>query len=131
MKVYLYRVGRNLNRVIRTCEAFGVSDLCLLDCGGEIKGNLYGAEGRVYVQKIDRFPSPQGLLAIETWCETPLWDVDFCSIHGIIVGGETVGLPRKIVADYKAVIPMFGKISGLTVEAALATALYEWRRGRR
>ena len=129
MNVLLYRVGRNLNRVYRTCEAFGVESLLLLECDATLSGNLYKAVGRVQVEAVSAWPSPIGVLALETSYHEPLWAPSWRwqSIHTIVVGGETSGLPR-LEAEWKATIPMYGKISGLTVEAALAIALYEWRR---
>lgn len=127
MDVLLYRVGRNLNRAYRTAEAFGVERLLLLECSGKIEGALFGAEGWVTVEIIDRWPCAAGLLAVETNYRTPIWDVNWSSVHTVVVGGESVTLPRA-VAEQHARIPMYGHIGCLTTEAALAIALYEWRR---
>ncbi|RMG91166.1 MAG: hypothetical protein D6706_18480 [Chloroflexi bacterium] len=129
MKVLLYRVGRNLNRAYRTAEAFGITEILLLESpAAYLKGNLFQARGRVDLTPIEAWPAAEGLLALETRYCRPLWEVDWARVQIIAIGGETSGLPRKIEAEQKAVIPMQGKISGLTVEAALAIALYEWRR---
>lgn len=127
MDVYLYRVGRNLNRAYRTCEAFGVSSLFLVDCDASLSGNLFKAKGRVTVTQA-LFPSPKSLLALETFYDNQLWDVDWSQVGQIILGGESTGLPRGLWAQQYATIPMQGIISVLTVEAALAITLYEWRR---
>lgn len=129
MEVYLYGVGRNLNRAYRTCEAFGVTQLHLIKCNSKLSGNLFKAAGYVNVS-VSGFPSSSGLLALETHYTTPLFEVDWSAIKNLIIGGETLGLPKTLSAEYQATIPMLGKISGLTVEASLAIALYEWSKNK-
>lgn len=97
----------------------------MVECDAKLSGNLFKAEGNVEVIAAE-MPIADGLLAIETYYTEPLGAVDWGKVDALIVGGETSGLPRKIAADHKATIPMVGSISGLTVEAALAIALYEW-----
>lgn len=128
MNILLYRVGRNLNRCYRTAEAFGVNSISLLKCNATITGNLFAATDRVHVANVRKWPSADGLLALDTFFLTPIWDVDWSTITTIALGGETQSLPRTIDARQRAIIPMQGCISSLTVEAALAIALYEWRR---
>lgn len=128
IEVYLYKVGRNLNRAYRTCEAFGVEKLYLIDCKGEVEGSLFKATNRIELIHTSEMPEPLGLLALETFFKNPLRQVvlkNKCNINKIIIGGETSGLPRKMDAEYKATIPMSGCVSGLTVEASLAITLYE------
>jgi tRNA G18 (ribose-2'-O)-methylase SpoU len=126
MEVYLYKVGRNLNRVYRTCEAFGIRRIYLMECDAELAGNLFRARGRVKVISAGHWPNGASSLALETSCKTPLWEVEWKTVEALLVGGETSGLPlRQVKASQTAFIPMTGKVSGLTVEAALAIALYE------
>jgi tRNA(Leu) C34 or U34 (ribose-2'-O)-methylase TrmL len=125
LSVYLYKVGRNLNRAYRTCEAFGISNLYLIDCDAEISGNLFKSKGKVIVEKSD-IPPQNNLLALETYHKLPIFDVKLIKVNAIIIGGETLGLPKNIKSEYSATIPMYGQISGLTVEATLAIALYEY-----
>lgn len=126
MVVYLYRVGRNLNRAYRTAEAFGVSRIVLIECSAPLQGHLFGAAGRVDVT-VGSLPSPTGLLALETTYKTPLRSIDWQLVEGILIGGETAGVPRGRISEFQVVIPTVGQVSGLTVEAALAIALWEWR----
>ncbi len=128
MDILLYRVGRNLNRAYRTCEAFGARSLKLLDCQGMLLGNLFKAAGRVEVLNVSDFSPPDGLLALETHYPDSIYTVRWDLVSTILIGGETGGLPHKTPAQQRVHIPMTGKVSGLTVEAALAIALYEWRR---
>ncbi len=125
-RVVLYRVGRNFNRAYRTCEAFGVSKINLVECRGKCEGNLYSAVGRVDVGDIDALPFGDNVLALETWGDASIEDVDWTNIDTVLVGGETSGLPRSVKCQVAA-ISQCGNISGLTVEAALAIALHEWR----
>lgn len=120
--VCLYKVGRNLNRAYRTCEAFGVQRLQLYDCDARLSGNLFAAAGRVSLETVDAFPLDA--VALETWGDTPLQEVGWRAVRWLVIGGETAGLPRKINMPV-ARIPLIGQVSGLTVEAALAIALYE------
>lgn len=128
MKVLLYKVGRNLNRAYRTCEAFGVAELLLKDCPqANLKDNLFAAKGRVAITSVDDWGD--SLLLLETNYHLPLWRIDWRQINCVVIGGETSGLPRQIPGHHqRATIPIWGKISGLTVEAALGIALYEWKR---
>lgn len=127
MKVVLYKVGRNLNRAYRTAEAFGISDIILVECDTKLKGNLFRSKGQVAIQELDTLPI-QGALALETFYKNKLGQTDWSTVDFIVIGGETSGLPRSMKFEQMARIPTIGKISGLTVEAALAIALYEWRR---
>jgi len=129
MNVLLYRVGRNLNRVYRTAEAFGVERLLLLECTGELQGNLFKATDRVAMERLASWPSTVGLLALDAHVQGPIWRVDWGRVHTIAIGGETHGLPHRRLAEQYAAIPTVGQVADLTVEAALAIALYEWRRG--
>lgn len=127
-EVWLYKVGRNLSRAVRTCEAFGVKKLVLVDCNESyLSGNLYGATGRVSISRADSLPSGPGVLALETGPYPPIYSIDLSRTKQVIIGGETSGLPRTMSCQY-ATIPMSGNVSGLTVEGALAIALYEWSR---
>jgi len=128
MVVYLYRCGRNLNRAYRTCAAFGVESIGLIDCDtAYLRGNLFSASGAVSLEHCREFPAANGLLMVETWCKTPIDQVDWSKCNAILLGGETHGVPRTVPAEQYAVIPTLTRLP-LTVEAALAIVLYEWRR---
>lgn len=124
--VWLYRVGRNLNRAVRTCEAFGVRRLVLVQCdGARVEGRLYGAAGRVVVERAEALPArSDDLVALETWGQ-PLGRVEWEGVRAMVIGGETTGLPRNGTSPVYR-IPMAGAVSGLTVEGALAVGLYAW-----
>jgi len=128
MNVLLYRVERNLNRAYRTSEAFGVKRLLLFECIGWLSGNLFGAKNGVEIERLEQWPNSVGLLALETRYRMPISRVDWSHVHTIVIGGESTQLNWATKAEQKAIIPMYGKIGCLTAEAALAIALYEWRR---
>lgn len=124
-RLCLYRVGRNLNRAVRTCEAFGLRTIETVECTGRIEGSLFGAKDRVSLVEAFSLPSGPGVLALETWGETAIDHVDWSGIHTLLVGGETSGLPRSVGSAVR--IPTVGEVSGLTVEATVAIALHTWR----
>lgn len=126
-RVVLCGVGRNLNRAYRTCEAFGVGNLALYRCNAMLSGNLYRARGRVHVEEIETLPNGNDVLALETSGGLRIQDVDFERIMTLIIGGESNGLPNEYRGRI-ARIEQTGKVSGLTVEAALSIGLYEWGR---
>lgn len=123
--VYLYKVGRNLNRAYRLCEAFSVKNLVLIDCHAILKGALFKAKGRVKIEEASSFPDMPSVLALETNFKKPISEICFSSISALLLGGESNDLPSsKLKFCERAVIPTTGKISGLTVESALAIALH-------
>jgi tRNA G18 (ribose-2'-O)-methylase SpoU len=100
-----------------------------LDCGSALlAGNLFKAKDRVDLETLSDWPLPYGLLALETYYEHSIESTDWSEVTTIVLGGESNGLPRSLRAAQKVQIPMIGCVSGLTVEAALAIALWEWRR---
>lgn len=123
----LWRVGRNLNRAVRTCASFGVRRLRLVQCVGSLRGNLYSARDTVAVERA-RALTPldlEGACALETWGSRLLSEVDWERVGLFVIGGESHDVPRLAW-------PQTAKIDGagglcLTVEAALAIALYAWR----
>lgn len=128
-EIWLVGVGRNLNRAVRTCASFGAKRLILLDCDtAKLSGNLFSANGRVELIEAGEYPKTEGTLMLENWCPRPLSSVDWFSVERLVLGGETSGLPRNFAAEQSACIPQSKDAPALTVEAALAIGLYEWRR---
>jgi len=130
--VTLYRVGQNLNRAVRLCEAMGVGRMECIEChGAYIGGNLYAATGRVIIEHLTEWPilsrRDVALVLSNQQPDLTVSDVKWRDVRRIICGGETDGLPR-LTGPIRVAIPMFGKQREHTVEAALAIALWEWRR---
>lgn len=125
MIVWLYRVGRNLNRAYRTCEFFGIKTLCLVECNTTMKGNLFKASGNVNVITANELPVEDAIY-METDGIIALEDADFSGCSNLVIGGESIkALPKNDSLRVK--IPCSGDVSGLTVEGALAVSLYQWR----
>lgn len=121
-EVVLSNVGRNLNRAYRTCEAFGVKRMLLHNCKGSLKGNLFKSKGRVDMLNIDTLDLDNAAY-FEVDGGVDVKDFDFSSIKYLVFGGETLSLPRKYKKN-RVRIPTYGNVSGLTVEAAVAIALF-------
>lgn len=119
-------VGKNMNRAIRTCYSFGVYDIYCLKCKGFLKGSLFSAKDKVRLHAIDSLEQfdPAKILALELTNTLPsIRKIDTSSIEYIAIGGEAITL-RKKDFPVMARIPTKNKLC-LTVEAALAIALYE------
>ncbi|MEN6546045.1 MAG: HAD family hydrolase [Armatimonadia bacterium] len=134
MIVTLFGVGRNLNRVVRACEANGVERLECVDCkGAHLAGNLYSASGRVEIVPVPELTTEgHGAIALVPPChkhdgEFP--HVAWRGVQRIFCGGETCGLP-VVPGATRVAIPMFGVQAEYTVELALGIALWEWQRYR-
>lgn len=132
MIVYLYRVGRNLNRATRLCEAMGIARLVLVDCNDAYtKGNLYQARS-LPVERETNLPDSSRTVALvppRHLHDATLTECRWRGATGIVVGGETSGLPPA-ERSQRVAVPMYGAQVEYTVEAALAIALWEWRRSK-
>jgi len=130
VRVVLWRVGRNLARAYRTAEAFGVEALELIECTGELRGPLYSSAGRLDVVRLPGWPDLSRAVVLEPHYRTDIRSVDWSDVDRIVLGGESDTLPANLSVPYprRCCIPTTGMARQLTVEAALAIALYEWRR---
>lgn len=123
--VILVGVGRNMNRVIRTCYSFGVHDIYCMACTGRVSGNLFSATGQVRLHTIDSLDNfrRDSILGLEAIRGLPLLqDYPMHDIKYLAVGGESVSL-RQCDFPRMARIPTANSLC-LTVEAALAISLY-------
>ena len=133
MKVYLYNVGRNLNRAFRTCFSFGINELILIGNSAdrsiqwELKGHLYAAKDAVKITEQKDLPDLSQTVGLENYYVTPIESICWEGLDSILIGGESTGLPKGISPKIQATIPTINSFC-LTVEASLAIALYEWRR---
>lgn len=125
--VYLYKVGRNLNRAYRTCEFFGVKKIYLVGCMGKLSGNLFKAKDNVSLIQKNSLPDDKQTVYFETNGGINIHEFDFSGVEKICVGGESNNLPKNKESK-RIKICKSGNISGLTTEGALSIALYEiWR----
>lgn len=124
-RVFLYRVGRNLNRAIRTCYSMGVREVCLVGCDDAQVGRLYSASAQI-VTRYEDLPSGDGVLALDIGDYPPIESVQWDGIHSVVIGSETYGVPQDLPSQRTTIRTSYSL--ELTVEAALAIALQEWRR---
>lgn len=123
--VLLYKVGRNLNRAYRTCASFGVQRLVLVNCDQSfLAGNLFSVTGTVEIEQKDNLDIGDETLVLCPHGDQPLhlfegWE----RISRLCIGGETFGVPKSVRSQRVSIPTSFE----LTVEAALAIALYEWK----
>lgn len=120
LEVVLIRVGRNINRSVRTCASFGMRRVLTFQCA-PLSGALYSASDTEVVE-IDSLP--ESGLAIEVGRGAPLSGVS--SHHTLIVGGEQSNLWSGRLPGWDFACIPCGKPC-LTTEAALAIALYQFR----
>jgi tRNA(Leu) C34 or U34 (ribose-2'-O)-methylase TrmL len=135
MKVILYNVNRNLNRALRTCFSFGITELFLFNDSPtelNLKGALYSAKEKVKLHSlhkddINSIYKYYRICAFENYYNKSVYEVDWKGIEAILIGGESTGIPRKLKFYEMVKIPTVNNFC-LTVEASLAIALSEWYR---
>lgn len=120
--VILYKCGRNLNRVIRTCYTFGVYELLLLECDKSyIKGNCYSANGKVNVREITSIADVQGkIVGLETKQNDNIEIIK--NADYLLVGGENVSIKKDMCNEITCIKTVNNLC--LTVEAATAIDLF-------
>lgn len=137
LTVVLHKVGRNLNRAVRTCHSFGVGSLIAVDCAGDVAGNLYSAAGGVAVSRPGVMPDLARAVVLEVDGDVAIEDVAWGRVEMLAIGGESTTLARvPCLARVRIATP---NPLCLTVEAALAAALTlrsvapadDWRMGWR
>jgi 23S rRNA (guanosine2251-2'-O)-methyltransferase len=72
-------------------------------------------------------------VAFETEGAVAPWEVDFRLPTAVLIGGETTGIPRPLLASADALvrIPARGIIPSYNVQVAVSMALGEWLRQER
>lgn len=119
-RIWLWRMGRNLNRCVRTAHSFGVKQVITVECVGQIEGNLYSASA---TELVEAAALPNNAIAFEVDGGIDIADQSFCAVTDIIIGGESVTLPRNIRTRSRVQVPTENALC-LTSEAALSIALY-------
>lgn len=120
--VILYKCGRNLNRCIRTCYTFGISELLLLDCKESyIKDNLFSASGNVVIKSIQSLDDVDGkIVGLEVGANDNIDAVK--SADYLLIGGENVSISKKMCDDMTCIKTQNNLC--LTVESALAIGTF-------
>lgn len=91
--------------------------MLLCECDGELQGNLFSASNSVNMINVDALPS--NAVYLEKRGGVDIREVDFSAFDSVVIGGESVCLPKHINS---VLIPTVGSLC-LTSEAALAVVL--------
>jgi len=119
--IYLYKVGRNLNRTIRLAYSFGYANLNLIDCKKSfLKGNTFSAKDVKLIDSI--LPNMDRTLVLEYDASKTITDINLDDFDNILIGGESVNLTSKLGVKVK--IPTVNNFC-LTTESALSIILHE------
>jgi tRNA G18 (ribose-2'-O)-methylase SpoU len=128
MDVLLYGVHRNLQRAYRTCAIFAVRRFVLWDCAAADPRPGALPAGVLPVFRVSSFEEflREGAMcvALSPRARHSLEEVDWPEVTALLVGGETVGLPRGLPRTLPRRRIVTPRPWELTVEAALAIALY-------
>lgn len=136
---------RNFGAIIRTAECTGVNAIIVPKTGAapinsDTVKTSAGAAFNVPVTKVDHLKdaiyylqaSGTTIVAATEKGKNTLYEVDLKSGCAIIMGAEDKGISDSILklADYKAKLPIAGKIGSLNVSVACGVFLYEALRQR-
>lgn len=136
----------NLGAIIRTAEAAGAHGVVIprRRAAGVTPAVVKTSSGAVeYIpialvsniaQAVERLKeSGIWTVALSPEGEVSIYDVDMTGPVAIVVGSEGEGVSRLVAerCDFRASIPMLGRISSLNASVAAAIALYEAVRQRR
>jgi tRNA (guanosine-2'-O-)-methyltransferase len=137
----------NVSAVLRSCDAVGIVDICLLYHSGEEFPRMGKKASASALKWIDRrhFRSIQecyqvlrseGRKIYTTHLEetaTSLYELDLKQPVALVFGNEHSGVSEEAVqlADGNFVIPQAGMINSLNISVACAVTLYEAFRQRR
>lgn len=136
---------RNFGAIIRTAECTGVDGIIIQNQGSAplnadaIKTSA-GAAFKVPICRVDHLKdalfilqaSDIKLVAATEKTENTLYDINFRQPLAIVMGSEHKGVNPSILkmVDFKAKLPLLGKIASLNVSVACGAFLYEATRQR-
>lgn len=125
------RSAYNVGNIIRTAEAFGLSNLIFrgttpLPAHKQVKDAAMGADQWITWSSFTSFDAlPRPLIALETSPDaTPLHSFPFPETGTLLLGNEEYGLSDDALeaADHLITIPLFGRKNSLNVANAFAIA---------
>ncbi len=137
---------RNFGAIIRSAEGAGADAVIVPSRGaaqvsGDAMKTSAGALNLVPVARTNNLPALLGslqksglsLVACTEKTATSIYEVPFARPTVIIMGAEDTGIDPEILAfcDFKAKIPMAGKIASLNVATSAGIVLYEAIRQRK
>jgi TrmH family RNA methyltransferase len=116
----------NIGTLIRSADAFGAAVSLGPGCADPTGPKaLRASAGSIW--RVPLRPGSGCRVALVAHGGEPLGGVDLRGEVTFVLGAEREGVPRAVVRDVDATIPLAGAES-LNVAAAGAIALYEWRR---
>ena len=136
---------RNFGAIIRTAECTGVNGIIIQKNGSapvnaETIKTSAGAAFKIPICKVDHLKDALFLLeasdiktvAATEKTEDSIYDIDLNQPMAIVMGSEHRGVNPSILkmVDYKAKLPLLGKIASLNVSVACGAFLYETVRQR-
>ena len=136
---------RNFGAIIRSAECSGVDGIIIqkkssAPINGDTIKTSAGGVFNIPICKVDHIKDAVfylqanniKIIAATEKTEDTIYDVDFKDSCAIIMGAEGRGITPSILrlADYKAKLPMYGKIESLNVSVACGIFLYELVRQR-
>ncbi|MDT0644810.1 23S rRNA (guanosine(2251)-2'-O)-methyltransferase RlmB [Zunongwangia sp. F363] len=136
---------RNFGAIIRTAECCGVNGIIIPEKGGaplnaDAVKTSAGAAFSVPLCKVNHIKdalfylqaSQVQLIAATEKTNTSVYDLDLKKPTAIVMGNEAKGVSNSILktVDYKAKLPLLGKIESLNVSVACGAILYEVVRQR-
>ncbi len=136
---------RNFGAIIRSAECSGVDGIIIqkkssAPINGDTIKTSAGGVFNIPICKVDHIKDAVfylqanniKIIAATEKTEDTIYDVDFKESCAIIMGAEGRGITPSILklADYKAKLPMYGKIESLNVSVACGVFLYELVRQR-
>lgn len=135
----------NLGAIIRTCEAVGAHGVVIpkrrsAGLSAIVAKTSGGAVFHTAVARVANLSAAiKELKARGVWvvgaaadAEATIWESDFTVPTAFVVGSEGSGIGRLVgeTCDYKAKIPMEGKLSSLNASVSAAIFLFEAKRQR-
>lgn len=135
----------NVSAILRSCDAFGVSEINLLYTSNVFPalGKKSSASAKKWVGRVNHTDASimkqdlekQGFTLVRTGFSptaVPLKDWDFVRPTAVILGNEHSGVEKDLqnLVDNELYIPMQGMVQSLNVSVAAAIILYEAFRQR-
>ncbi|MCL2222424.1 MAG: 23S rRNA (guanosine(2251)-2'-O)-methyltransferase RlmB [Oscillospiraceae bacterium] len=135
----------NLGAIIRTCEAVsahgviipkrrsaGLSAIVAKTSGGAVFHTAVARVANLSATIKELKSKGVWVVGAAADADTTVWEADFTVPTAFVIGSEGSGIGRLVgeVCDYKAKIPMEGKLSSLNASVSAAIFLFEARRQR-
>lgn len=129
----------NISAVIRSAEAFGLSQVHLIEYGEKFKESqrtTAGADKWIETRKwkstqacIDQIKSEGKQIVVTHLNSTskPISEIDFSKPSALVLGNEKDGISEEMIeaADHRVIIPMEGFVQSYNISVAGALCFYQ------